>query len=106
MKDHGSRKLTAAMAAKDPRPRLAVLLVDEWSSYGAAADRKVREEMERLLRLIVQQGRALRIITLAATRKPDGNSVPYGIRDVLRQRSSWSSRSGSVCPRFWAHSGQ
>ncbi|MCQ1575415.1 FtsK/SpoIIIE domain-containing protein [Streptomyces parvus] len=89
-KEHGSRKLTAAMAAKDPRVNLAVLLVDEWSSYGAAADRKVREELERLLRLIVQQGRALGIITLCATQKPDSDSVPTGIRDILSIR--WAMR--------------
>lgn len=89
-KEHGSRKLTAAMAAKDARVNLAVLLVDEWSSYGAAADRKVREEMERLLRLIVQQGRALGIITLCATQKPDADSVPSGIRDILSIR--WAMR--------------
>jgi S-DNA-T family DNA segregation ATPase FtsK/SpoIIIE len=69
---------------------LAVLLVDEWSSYGAAAPTKVREEMERLLRLIVQQGRALGVITLAATQKPDGDSVPTGIRDILSIR--WAMR--------------
>jgi S-DNA-T family DNA segregation ATPase FtsK/SpoIIIE len=89
-KEHGSRKLTEAMAAVDPRVCLAVLLVDEWSSYGAAADRATREEMERLLRLIVQQGRALGIITLAATQKPDGDSVPTGIRDILSIR--WAMR--------------
>ncbi|MEU0160194.1 hypothetical protein ABZ154_15470 [Streptomyces sp. NPDC006261] len=89
-KEHGSRKLTAEMAAKDSRVNLAVLLVDEWSSYGAAADRKVREEMERLLRLIVQQGRALGIITLCATQKPDADSVPSGIRDILSIR--WAMR--------------
>ncbi|MGC5534254.1 FtsK/SpoIIIE domain-containing protein [Streptomyces sp. SR-10] len=89
-KEHGSRKLTAEMAGKDPRVNLAVLLVDEWSSYGAAADRKVREELERLLRLIVQQGRALGIITLCATQKPDADSVPSGIRDILSIR--WAMR--------------
>lgn len=89
-KEHGSRKLTAAMAAVDPRVCQAVLLVDEWSSYGAAAERKTREEMERLLRLIVQQGRALGIIPLAATQKPDGDSVPTGIRDILSIR--WAMR--------------
>jgi hypothetical protein len=89
-KEYGSRKLTAAMAARDPRVCLAVLLVDEWSSYGAAADRKTREECERLLRLIVQQGRALGIITLAATQKPDSDSVPTGIRDILSIR--WAMR--------------
>lgn len=89
-KEHGSRKLTEAMAAVDPRVCLAVLLVDEWSSYGAAADQKTRQEMERLLRLIVQQGRALGIITLAATQKPDGDSVPTGIRDILSIR--WAMR--------------
>jgi S-DNA-T family DNA segregation ATPase FtsK/SpoIIIE len=89
-KEHGSRKLTEEMAAADPRVCLAVLLVDEWSSYGAAADQKIRQEMERLLRLIVQQGRALGIITLAATQKPDGDSVPTGIRDILSIR--WAMR--------------
>lgn len=89
-KEHGSRKLTEAMAAVDPRVCQAVLLVDEWSSYGAAAERKTREEMERLLRLIVQQGRALGIITLAATQKPDSDSVPTGIRDILSIR--WAMR--------------
>ena len=89
-KEHGSRKLTAAMAAKDPRVCQAVLFIDEWSSYGAAADRKVREELERLLRLIVQQGRALGIITLCATQKPDADSVPSGIRDILSIR--WAMR--------------
>ncbi|MET9813170.1 FtsK/SpoIIIE domain-containing protein [Streptomyces sp. NPDC006355] len=89
-KEHGSRKLTEAMAAVDPRVCLAVLLVDEWSSYGAAADQKTRQEMERLLRLIVQQGRALGIISLAATQKPDSDSVPTGIRDILSIR--WAMR--------------
>ncbi|NYV73199.1 FtsK/SpoIIIE domain-containing protein, partial [Streptomyces sp. UH6] len=89
-KEHGSRKLTEAMAEKDPRVCLAVLLVDEWSSYGAAADQKTRQEMERLLRLIVQQGRALGVITLAATQKPDSDSVPTGIRDILSIR--WAMR--------------
>ncbi|MFG3510233.1 FtsK/SpoIIIE domain-containing protein [Streptomyces sp. NPDC047821] len=89
-KEHGSRKLTEEMAAVDPRVCQAVLLVDEWSSYGAAAERKTREEMERLLRLIVQQGRALGIITLAATQKPDSDSVPTGIRDILSIR--WAMR--------------
>jgi S-DNA-T family DNA segregation ATPase FtsK/SpoIIIE len=46
--------------------------------------------MERLLRLIVQQGRALGIITLAATQKPDSDSVPTGIRDILSIR--WAMR--------------
>ncbi|WP_461712366.1 FtsK/SpoIIIE domain-containing protein [Streptomyces sp. DSM 41013] len=89
-KEHGSRKLTAQMAARDPRVCLAVLLVDEWSSYGAAAEKKTRDELERLLRLIVQQGRALGIITLAATQKPDSDSVPTGIRDILSIR--WAMR--------------
>lgn len=89
-KEHGSRKLTEAMAAVDPRVCLAVLLVDEWSSYGAAASRATKEEMERLLRLIIQQGRALGIIGLAATQKPDGDSVPTGIRDILSIR--WAMR--------------
>ncbi|MFD5491581.1 FtsK/SpoIIIE domain-containing protein [Streptomyces sp. NPDC127091] len=89
-KEHGSRKLTEDMAAVDPRVCLAVLLVDEWSSYGAAAERKTREELERLLRLIVQQGRALGIVTLAATQKPDSDSVPTGIRDILSIR--WAMR--------------
>jgi hypothetical protein len=89
-KEHGSRKLTEAMAVVDPRVCLAVLLVDEWSSYGAAADQRTRQEMERLLRLIVQQGRALGIITLAATQKPDSDSVPTGIRDILSIR--WAMR--------------
>jgi S-DNA-T family DNA segregation ATPase FtsK/SpoIIIE len=89
-KEHGSRKLTEQMAAVDPRVCLAVLLVDEWSSYGAAADVKMRQEMERLLRLIVQQGRALGIITLCATQKPDSDSVPTGIRDILSIR--WAMR--------------
>ncbi|PSK47986.1 DNA translocase SpoIIIE [Streptomyces sp. 111WW2] len=89
-KEHGSRKLTAEMAARDPRVCLAVLLVDEWSSYGAAAEKKTRDELERLLRLIVQQGRALGVITLAATQKPDSDSVPTGIRDILSIR--WAMR--------------
>ncbi|MFJ3089056.1 FtsK/SpoIIIE domain-containing protein [Streptomyces sp. NPDC086838] len=108
-KEHGSRKLTAKMAAKDPRVNLAILLVDEWSSYGAAADRKVREELERLLRLIVQQGRALGIITLCATQKPDSDSVPTGIRDILSIR--WAMRcltpeaSDTILGKGYASSG-
>ncbi|MYX67390.1 S-DNA-T family DNA segregation ATPase FtsK/SpoIIIE [Streptomyces sp. KhCrAH-43] len=108
-KEHGSRKLTAKMAAKDPRVNLAILLVDEWSSYGAAADRKDREELERLLRLIVQQGRALGIITLCATQKPDSDSVPTGIRDILSIR--WAMRcltpeaSDTILGKGYASSG-
>ncbi|MFF8954084.1 FtsK/SpoIIIE domain-containing protein [Streptomyces sp. NPDC014940] len=108
-KEHGSRKLTADMAARDPRVCQAVLLVDEWSSYGAAADRKTREELERLLRLIVQQGRALGIVTLAATQKPDSDSVPTGIRDILSIR--WAMRcltpeaSDTILGRGYASAG-
>jgi hypothetical protein len=108
-KEHGSRKLTAEMAARDPRVCQAVLLVDEWSSYGAAAERKTRDEMERLLRLIVQQGRALGIITLAATQKPDSDSVPTGIRDILSIR--WAMRcltpeaSDTILGRGYASAG-
>lgn len=89
-KEHGSRKLTEEMAAKDPRVCLAVLYIDEWASYGAAAERKIRDEIERLLRLIVQQGRALGIITLTGTQKPDSEAVPTGIRDILSIR--WAMR--------------
>jgi hypothetical protein len=89
-REHGSRKLTEEMAQKDARVYLALLFLDEWGSYLASADKDTAKEIDRLLRLIVQQGRALGIITLTATQKPDSDSVPTGIRDILSIK--WAMR--------------
>ncbi|MFD5566631.1 hypothetical protein [Streptomyces cadmiisoli] len=90
VKDHSVRKFSEALAAKDERVRFTILYIDEWASYMAAASPEQQKELERLLRLITQQGRAYAVIVIAATQKPDSNAVPTGIRDILSTR--WAGR--------------
>lgn len=90
VKDHSVRKFSEALAAQDKRVRFTVLFIDEWASYMAAASQEQQKELERLLRLITQQGRAYAVIVIAATQKPDSNAVPTGIRDILSTR--WAGR--------------
>ncbi|MFD7185509.1 hypothetical protein ACFV90_36805 [Streptomyces sp. NPDC059904] len=90
VKDHRVRKFSEALAAQDKRVRWTVLYIDEWASYMAAASPEQQKELERLLRLITQQGRAYAVFVIAATQKPDSNAVPTGIRDILSTR--WAGR--------------
>ncbi|MFE2563074.1 hypothetical protein [Streptomyces mirabilis] len=90
VKDHSVRKFSEALAAQDDRVRWTVVYIDEWASYMAAASPEQQKELERLLRLITQQGRAYAVIVIAATQKPDSNAVPTGIRDILSTR--WAGR--------------
>ncbi|MFF0055655.1 hypothetical protein ACFYRI_14820 [Streptomyces microflavus] len=89
-REHGVAGFSQALATQDPRVRFTVLAIDEWASYMAMAEPKVAKELERLLRLIVQQGRAYGVIVLAATQKPDADAVPSGIRDIISTR--WAGR--------------
>jgi S-DNA-T family DNA segregation ATPase FtsK/SpoIIIE len=90
VKDHRVRKFSEALAAQDERVRFTILFIDEWASYMAAASQEQQKELDRLLRLITQQGRAYAVIVIAATQKPDSNAVPTGIRDILSTR--WAGR--------------
>jgi S-DNA-T family DNA segregation ATPase FtsK/SpoIIIE len=90
VKDHSVRKFSEALAAQDKRVRFTILFIDEWASYMAAASQEQQKELERLLRLITQQGRAYAVIVICATQKPDSNAVPTGIRDILSTR--WAGR--------------
>ncbi|WPO74011.1 FtsK/SpoIIIE domain-containing protein [Streptomyces sp. KN37] len=90
VKDHSVRKFSEALAAQDDRARFTILFIDEWASYMAAASQEQQKELERLLRLITQQGRAYAVIVICATQKPDSNAVPTGIRDILSTR--WAGR--------------
>lgn len=90
VKDHSVRKFSEALASKDKRVRWTILYIDEWASYMAAATPEQQKELERLLRLITQQGRAYAVLVIAATQKPDSNAVPTGIRDILSTR--WAGR--------------
>lgn len=90
VKDHSVRKFSEALAAKDERVRFTILYIDEWASYMATASPEQQKELERLLRLITQQGRAYAVIVICATQKPDSNAVPTGIRDILSTR--WAGR--------------
>jgi S-DNA-T family DNA segregation ATPase FtsK/SpoIIIE len=90
VKDHRVRKFSEALAAQDKRVRFTILFIDEWASYMAAASQEQQKELDRLLRLITQQGRAYAVIVIAATQKPDSNAVPTGIRDILSTR--WAGR--------------
>lgn len=89
-REHGARRFSRALAAKDPRVRFTVLAIDEWASYLGSADPKTAKEIDRLLRLIVQQGRAYGVIVLASTQKPDSEAVPTGVRDIISTR--WAGR--------------
>jgi len=90
VKDHRVRKFSEALAAQDERVRFTILYIDEWASYMSAASQEQQKELDRLLRLITQQGRAYAVIVIAATQKPDSNAVPTGIRDILSTR--WAGR--------------
>jgi S-DNA-T family DNA segregation ATPase FtsK/SpoIIIE len=90
VKDHRVRKFSEALAAQDKRVRFTILYIDEWASYMAGASQEQQKELDRLLRLITQQGRAYAVIVIAATQKPDSNAVPTGIRDILSTR--WAGR--------------
>lgn len=90
VKDHRVRKFSEALAARDKRVRFTILYIDEWASYMAAASPEQQKELDRLLRLITQQGRAYAVIVICATQKPDSNAVPTGIRDILSTR--WAGR--------------
>ncbi|MFD5577322.1 hypothetical protein [Streptomyces pseudogriseolus] len=89
-REHGVRRFSRALAAKDPRVRFTVLAIDEWASYLGSADPKTAKEIDRLLRLIVQQGRAYGVVVLASTQKPDSEAVPTGVRDIISTR--WAGR--------------
>ncbi|MFE3678750.1 hypothetical protein [Streptomyces griseus] len=89
-REHGVAGFSQALAKQDPRVRFTIVAIDEWASYMAMAEPKVAKELERLLRLIVQQGRAYGVIVLAATQKPDADAVPSGIRDIISTR--WAGR--------------
>ncbi|MFE5548366.1 hypothetical protein ACFQ71_31710 [Streptomyces sp. NPDC056534] len=110
LREHGARKVSAELAAKDPRLALAILFVDEWASYVAGAPAKLREELNRLFQLIVSQGRALGIASLAATQKPSSDSVPTSVRDLLSVR--WAMRcmtpeaSDTILGKGYASAGQ
>ncbi|MFE9432868.1 hypothetical protein [Streptomyces sp. NPDC006640] len=90
VKDHRVRKFSEPLAAKDKRVRWTVVYIDEWASYMAAATAEQQKELDRLLRLTTQQGRAYCVLVIAATQKPDSNAVPTGIRDILSTR--WAGR--------------
>ncbi|MFC9732346.1 FtsK/SpoIIIE domain-containing protein [Streptomyces roseolus] len=110
LREHGARKVSAELAAKDPRLALAILFVDEWASYVAGAPAKLREELNRLFQLIVSQGRALGVASLAATQKPSSDSVPTSVRDLLSVR--WAMRcmtpeaSDTILGKGYASAGQ
>lgn len=89
-RENGVRRFSRALAAKDPRVRFTILAIDEWASYLGSADQKTAKEIDRLLRLIVQQGRAYGVIVLASTQKPDSEAVPTGVRDIISTR--WAGR--------------
>lgn len=89
-REHGVRRFSRALAAKDPRVRFTILAIDEWASYLSSADPKTAKEIDRLLRLIVQQGRAYGVVVLASTQKPDSEAVPTGVRDIISTR--WAGR--------------
>jgi len=73
--------------ANDPQARMRpiVFAVDEVQVlFSKACDH--RDEAERLLTDLIKRGRAVGVIAIIATQKPDKDSLPTGIRDNVGTR--------------------
>lgn len=72
---------------------LIALFIDELAELLAAAvkkeDKAAEQERATLLRRIVAKGRAAGIVVVMATQKPDAETVPTKIRDLVQQRAAY-----------------
>lgn len=59
------------------------LIIDEFGSFLAGCDRKVKTEVLNQLRQIIFQGRQAGVFVILATQKPDADTIPTEIRDQL-----------------------
>jgi hypothetical protein len=69
---------------------LQVVVCDELAYYLTIGERKETKEFEVLARDIVQRGRAVGIIFVAATQKPSHDVIPTSLRDLFAFR--WALR--------------
>jgi S-DNA-T family DNA segregation ATPase FtsK/SpoIIIE len=90
---------------------LIVLIVDEIASLTAyIGDRKIREEVEKLLGLLLSQGRAVGVSVIAAVQDPSKDVLPirqlFSIRVGMRMAESTQTtmvlgagarEAGAVC---------
>lgn len=85
-----------------------VLVIDELAEYteGKGAE---RQEFTSLLRSIVSLGRAVGVVVIAATQKPQANVVPSELRDLfqyrLALRCATPPMSDTILGQGWAAQG-
>jgi DNA segregation ATPase FtsK/SpoIIIE, S-DNA-T family len=96
----------------EPRDTLRIILavIDELAYFSAVAGTKDdQEEFIKLLLDVVQRGRAVGIIVVAATQRPSAEIVPTKIRDIFGFRVAFrcttDSSSDIILANGWAGEG-
>jgi len=96
----------------EPRDSLRIILavIDELAYFSAVAGTKeLQEEFIILLLDVVQRGRAVGIIVVAATQRPSAEIVPTKIRDIFGFRVAFrcttDSSSDIILANGWAGEG-
>lgn len=86
--------------------RLHLVACDELGFYLNPEDRHARAEIRRLFIDLVQRGRAVGIIVVAATQKPSADVIPTALRDLFgfrwALRCSTRDASDTVLGAGWA----
>lgn len=101
--DRGLRKLERG----DP---ITVLVIDELAYYTVGTGTKKQQaEFTTVLRDIVARGRAVGVIVLAATQKPEGRTVDTNLRDLfgfrIALRCNTTAASDTILGSGWAGNG-
>lgn len=88
---------------------LHVVVLDELAFYLRGAERATRARIAEGLRDLVSRGRAAGIVVLAATQKPDHETVPTWVRDLfgyrMALRCTTKEASDTVLGAGWAAQG-
>lgn len=83
--EQGLRKVEVS-----PETPIIVLVVDELAELLVTGDAKRDKEVTRLLRRLVQKGRAAMICVICATQRPSSDVVPTSLRDLFVQRVAFA----------------
>jgi DNA segregation ATPase FtsK/SpoIIIE-like protein len=67
-------------------PPLVLIVVDELTGVVASGDSKLDRERATYLRLLLERGRAARMIVVAATQRPAADVIPTYLRDLFTFR--------------------
>lgn len=97
-------KLTPELSRdRSLRMPLTVFIVDELQAYTSNSEEGFRvrgkkasvgENIGFLLEQIAKKSRAVGVILILATQRPDGNSLPVGLREVIGTRFALKTKSG------------